>query len=134
MGSAYVLSLYDILSNIKVYTGYTTYSPLNKPIHFNTGLKKTEKAVLVAVAVDQENPSPCNTYILPIIYRSENEDEIEPFRLPLNDFYPIPDGILINETNTNTDSVNFFTTPGGIATIVCSCLIFVLITYYLLPV
>ena len=141
MGSSYVISLYDLDTNTKIITKEATNIPLNDEFLIQMTQKKSFKGMLVAVAVEQFSPDPCNTYVIPLIFNEIDEEtntsqNNNTFIVPLNDFCPIPDGIINKLPPKPTNpSKPFITTPIGTSLVILiilliSC-IFLLILFYL---
>ena len=105
VGSKYMIALYDINTNKKVLFQSPVF-PAN-PGFLYLKANKPSRGILVAVPIDQETPDPCNTYIVPVIYRRGNEPEVKSFAVPLNDYCPIPKGVITSiPVNTNDSGLS----------------------------
>jgi subtilisin-like proprotein convertase family protein len=108
VGSQYMIAAYNINTNKKVL--FQNYSFPGNPgyLYLKARAEKPSRAVLVAVAIDQEKPDPCHTFIVPIIYRKDNEPEVTSFAVPLNNFCPIPMGVVTKKPD-GQDKSEFIT-------------------------
>ncbi|EAY13610.1 hypothetical protein TVAG_390070 [Trichomonas vaginalis G3] len=113
----YLISWYDLDTNTIEYSR-AVYSIDKTTIQFVPGIKKTVHAVLTMVPSNAEDDDPCSTYIIPILISNDTPQDSK-FAVPLNDFCPIPNGVITKLPITPTpSSKNFFKTAGGISVII----------------
>ena len=133
LGTHFLYAMYDLDTNTKIIQ---KSSDIHSKMVIAPTLpsQKPEKAIIIGVPFDMDEISPCNTYILPLSFRDvDNKEEIPPFALPLNDYCPIPKGILTDKTINNESSfLRWLKTKGGIIIASSVSLTFVLVLIMLI--
>ena len=103
-------------TNQKIFTTESVV-PLNDELVIHLKSKKSFKAVLVAVSIEQYEPNPCNTFIVPLLFNNSDSgnDSEDIFIVPLNDYCPLPEGVINKFPSDDTDDETpFIATPLGI--------------------
>ena len=132
-GSHYIFALYDLDTNTKI-SQVSAFMHQKQVLASSLPSEKPEKGIIVTVPVDIEEPDPCYTYVIPISFMINNTSESfpQPFAVPLNDYCPLPNGILTTIPSYNRNTfLEWLETKDGII-ITCSVSITVILVIIML--